>query len=409
MKKARTLGLLAIMALALSATIGAASASASSFVAGKYSAVVTGTPGASHTITTPAGVLNTCAGSTFSLELGGATEALTPGAMSDSSCTRSGSATALKMNGCKFIYRPGAETSPGNFNGTFDIGPAGCGPIKLEEPAFSCTKLIGAQSGFAATYKNIGSGEGRYVKVSAAGGSIKYTVEKKVAGVCQEGTVNYLGDWNVSATSGGVSTALFVATHPPVGIYLSGSTLNAEKYPTTLTGSQASEAGLEIGYAAGQNRKLLCKSVNFDGVASAASSEVSLGAEYSGCQSVLGSTKLAATVAMNSCRYVFHVIGSSAPYTGSMDIACSTPGDSIQINIYNGETKTEGPTFCVQKIPAQSGFTGIGLANIGSGAERGVAASLAVSGIAYTRTGNVSCGLASGTGAYNGGINLFGI
>ena len=408
MKRIRNLGLAIAMALALTASVGATAASASYFSFEKYGAKANAASVGSPVITFSGGRTAECPGVPFSVSTSVPTERLGPGWLGSSCETYEGKAT-LEMKGCGLFFQPGAETSPGEFAGAWEIGPVGCGPIVLNGP--TCDRFFAAQGGLSATYDNEGEGSKAAVAIDATTGSIAYTVTGP-EGSCGKGVqyANYLGEWQLTA-EGGEGSPLGVHVAPPLGLYLAGEKseekakqprIEAESYPVHVAGRHDATNKHVLTFSGGRTVK--CEEVDFSSGASAATTQLALGAGYTGCKSTLGATTLAATVTMNSCSYALGVLNVGPAYAGSLGVACGKEGDGIEMKVLNGG----GALVCTYKISPQAGAEGVGLSTFGAGSERGIAMSLGVKGIAYTRTaGNTTdCGGKSSTASYAGGSTL---
>lgn len=84
--------------------------------------------------------------------------ATAPGAFN---CEGSVFSYSWQMNGCGFEFDPGYG-SGGSFEGEFDIGPPGCGPIALN--AGLCPIEIPPQIGRPVSFENAGEGSGKTVR-----------------------------------------------------------------------------------------------------------------------------------------------------------------------------------------------------------------------------------------------------
>ncbi|HWM54872.1 MAG TPA: hypothetical protein VNO20_05745 [Solirubrobacterales bacterium] len=403
MKRIRNLGLAIAMALALTASVGAASASASYFSFDEYPANVSGKAVGTPVITFSGGRTATCPGSPFTEQYSAPTEKLTPGSMLDSKCsTYEGNAT-LEVKNCKFIFHPGAETNPGEFTGTFEIGPFSCGSMVLNGP--TCDRFFGAQGGLSATYDNEGEGSKAAVAIDATTTGIAYTVVGP-EGFCGKGVqyATYDGSWQVTATNAeGASNGVRVET---LGLYMAGEKsedkakqprIEAESYPVNVAGRQDPADKHVLTFHGGRTVK--CEEVDFSSGTSAATTQLALGAKYVGCKATLGGSTIAASVTMNSCHFALGVLNAGPAYAGSLGVTCGKEGDGIEVS----------DSICAYKISPQAGLEGVGLATFGAGAERGIAVDLGVKGISYTRTkGNVTnCGEKTGvTASYVGGSTL---
>jgi hypothetical protein len=148
-KNVRTLGLVAILALALTAFVGVASASAVEFSSESENNYVQGKTGTEMVLSSFQGVQKCKPLSESGVFLSGSFKGKTAASLtlqstSDHKCNTG----TLTMNTCQFILHPGA--------GTFDIGPETCAPIGLFW--FGKYMTIGYQTGMKAKYWNQGSG-----------------------------------------------------------------------------------------------------------------------------------------------------------------------------------------------------------------------------------------------------------
>lgn len=398
MKKARTLGLVAVMALALTAFVGVASASASGFVGDKYPSYLKGTGTGTAVLTLASGVEIKCTPPVLTATAGGGSETLTAD-IADSTC---GASEPLKANGCKFTLRPGAEAS-GHFDGTFDIGPAGCGPIST---TFSGCKIeVGAQSGLTATFTNQNAGSTAQVNI-AASTSIKYSVQPNCGISAGEAVGKFSAEWvlkNYKDSGHTTQQGVRVVKNSPVGIYLAGEKsgeaakqpkLSAEKYPVTIAGKQGESSNMVM-FRTSLGAPVKCTNGLFSGVASGATAAQSLSASFTGCVYSGG----VATVTMNSCSYELGVANAGPPYSGSVSLSCGKAGDAVKIDV--------PLAGCSISIPAQT-IAAATYENLGTGSGRQVLVTLAGSGISYSTSGGGSCGSSSSGGSLSGTITLSG-
>lgn len=382
--RTRALGAGTLLALALTLCLGVASASATGFAADQYPVEYRATGSGYFSLTTQGGT-SLCSGPEFSAESSGETADLTAGTIKDSSC-QFGVSAPLKMNGCTLSYHVGSQATKNSWNGTFDIGPPGCGPITVNNAY--CQKSIPAQTGLAATFTNVGSGSTASISIELEGTGIEYT-NQAGGWACNKGTYE---DGSLSGTykvigvdSEGNQIGAFVAGAGHVPMF------EAESYTASVAGSQVEQNVLST--VAG---KAQCTGAAFDGQLAEASTDLTLGASYSGC-SAFGFVN--ATVKMNSCEYVVDALNAGPPYVGGFSVDCATPGDSIKVSV---------PSIgCTVTVPDQSGLEAVSLANEGSGSARQVTADLDVSGLTYTASS--TCPGPAGTfsdGTYTGSIAL---
>lgn len=386
MKRIKNLGLAVVTATALSAVLGVAGASASQFLAEKYPASVT-TSETSHTLNFHS--ISAKCSPAPEAELKSFSKTVEATAK-DSTCEMFGN-PAMKMNGCKFIYHPGLETSSGVFAGTFEIGPANCGSISISQAGAICGPItIPAQTGLAATFENVGTGSTRSVKISAQATGLKHT--QGSSGGCTAGTFSdgkWTGSWKLQASNGGKQVGMYVGTNP---ISISGTPpqLNAGSFPLSLTGEQ-SGGYHTLGFAAGTAE---CTTAKLSAeVPSSAWNPFPVSAEYGGCN-VFGLA--GGSVSMNGCNYAFsitsHAVGQT--YNGHADINCPA-GKAIEVVSTSG-----GKVRCTVTIPTQ--VTDSGGLSYTNQAFSTIYLSLSVKGIDYHQQKGEGLG-ACATGDYTNG------
>jgi hypothetical protein len=373
-KRIRLFTLAAMAALALTACIGAASASAASFLAAKYPVTLSGAPTGPHSMNIKNFGAVDCTGSSFSASMANSADPLATSSVADSSCKIFGEAP-MKFNGCQLIFHPGDEMAGESIKGSIEIGPAGCGPISIQNA--TCNKLtIGAQSGLSATYQETTSNGVPAVRVNAQVTNLKYTE----SGTCGEGTYEngvYTGSWLITGKDAGGS-AVGVSISSPSGIYLTGEKSSeeakqpkfaAEQYPTQIAGIQGPTSHLFTT----RTGQIKCSQGGFFGALSAAGPLLSVIPKYEGCTSF----GLKATVSMNSCSFVFQVANATPLYKGSMVVYCTKAGDAMEV-------KAPG---CTIKFPSQAGGEGVSYVVNGSGSARTIVAGAELKGIEYIQTG----------------------
>ena len=412
MKRHTFLSLIAVAGVCITALLGASSASAGGFVADQYPANVHTVQASTTVFFVGGGAQQShCEGQEFeSVSISGPTKIAAPAA-SDATCT-SGS---MKMNGCKFIFHPGASNV-----GTVEIGPSGCGSIDITRE--NCKRSLGTQS-MPASYEGAGEGALATITVEVEAHELSYTSSLCNPAAGKDGSLE--ASWELSATElFGEPTGLHLAAS---GIYLSGEgSAEPSKQPqiktewtagmsgpTPISGDQAVGNPHVLNFAKGV-RKIACTSARLAGEIPSGVSEASLSAEYAGC---VANPSLPSTIVMNSCHQTLHVLNVGPPYAGSADVACSKGGDGIEATVYENATKQkESKPMCVYKVTPQSGLEGIGLETVGTGVERGIAVSLGLKNMAYTSLYSQSvllCGLKTGASAtnltYTGGSTLFGL
>ncbi|MGC1165223.1 MAG: hypothetical protein WA862_03865 [Solirubrobacterales bacterium] len=360
MKRIKNLSLAVVAALALTAMVGAASASASAkftIMDGSYPIILHGTEavGGFNLSTGPSEVVSCQLGSVSGV-LTAASESL-DGDLGSPKCSSLGS-KPLNMNGCRFIFHSSSQFFD-RTKGTFDIGPPGCGPITFQPYWCNATTSYPAQTGLAARYENVG---GNKVIVRPEASNMEYTRTGNCgAGTYTNGSLSG-GSWTLQSYDG---KAVQVVQDPHTPEF------EAESYPAAISGAQVGTSVL-----AGTWIKHECKQGTGSNVLISASTALPLSPTYSECRF----NGVASTVTTNGCVFVNRVEGKVAPgkYSGSMDINCPA-GKVIEI------TMNAVMPICSATIPPQSGLTGMTYENDTSSGHR-VKLVSSLSGIKYTLT-----------------------
>lgn len=399
MNTIKSMSLSAFLALVLVTALGAASASASELVSEQDSVTyLKGTSTTNHYFGFGGGVLS-CAPQGFAGTSGKFAEEFGTSSVSNYLC---GGGSEVKMNGCQLSFNPGHDISGGagtKFGGSFDIGPAGCGPITIN--AGGCSTSFYPKDNLAAEFENVGSGATSYVKLHLNAAGLKYTMA--TCGGTTKENGSYSGEWLLKGykNAGATEQVGLHVEDRTVGVFMIGKEsaeesaqpkLDAEFHPVELVGGQDTQHVLTV-----NSRTMKCTGVELDSTASAATSDLAIEAAYSGCTF----SGLASTVSMNSCHYTLHIANAGPPYTGTMGVACAKEGDAIEI---------DAAGVCKVKIAGQAGVAGASLANVGAGTERGVSLSLGLKGVKATVSGPLlTCGTNGlRDGAYSGASILYG-
>lgn len=311
----------------------------------------------------------------------------------------------MAMNGCSYVLEPGATkkyTYPPTYEGSFSLGPPGCGPLVLKVKGGYCTISIDPGDGVTgtATFENVGEGDEAHVEVSLAARGLPYT---KSGPLCSEppttGTAEYYPSWEVWADDELEPLGLAIAPELPFGVYLSGKEsqkeseqpeFEAERYPQSVSGGGLHE------FITPSSGSMSCAHTSLTGNLEHSTKQLNLEAGYEGCVMTKTSGEFRTDAYMNSCRYGLTMQNSGPPYAASLGIDCATEGDVIEFKAYS-ET---GEQVCKVLIGPQSGLTGVSLSNTGTGVNRRLALDAEVS-VAYERKG--LC-LLDGTGRTGTGI-----
>lgn len=130
-----------------------------------------------------------------------------------------------------------------------------------------------------------------------------------------------------------------------------------------------------------------CSTADFNGtVGTTTFSTLTLNAKYETCQAF---GFLNATVNMNGCDYLFHIVEGSSPATATVDVVCPT-GKEIEVS----------SSGCKAFIPGQTGLIHVILSNTEVGGIKDIDANITISGISYKLTGFFCPG---GAGSFNEG------
>jgi hypothetical protein len=388
-------GIVAVLAVAVTALLGAGSASASSLIAPEtLNTILSASAAPSHYFNI-GGSKVPCTASNFEANALSNTHVswdITSKTIGNYSCSFWGT-PIMQWNGCGLTFHPGAETSPGTFAGTFDIGPAGCGPITMKYLGGSCQLTIYPKTGLQAEFQNVGSGATATVTITAAATGLKYT--DNCGGSGENATYN--GSWTLRGFSSG-GTQVNVHLQPPV-LFVSGKEsadpaqqpkFDSDFFPIGIKGTGTSPFTLTT--APGKTAECSTSSYSTPGIFVPVSSK-SFTASYSGCKA-FGFAN--ATVKMNSCSIVHQLANSGPPYTGSVSLSCEKAGDAMQIS-----PTIFGSPVCTVSLAPQT-LAAATYENVGSGSTRRVIATLKGSGISYSENAGGSCEVGSGS---NGTLN----
>ncbi len=270
-------------------------------------------------------------------------------------------------------------------------------------------------------YEDLGSGSSAHVNLDM-NVTFQATVLKGVAIVCGGATgktVSFGFSGSVDLTAENAAGAQVSLSTKAGGVYLAGEEsgepatqprIEAEWGATShsVGGNQTSPHSVTLGV-----RTFKCAVVGFSAELANAVQVLPVSAAYSGCTAVpLGGTSaLPAAVKMNSCHYSLNVLNVGPPYAGSLGVACSNEGDSIEFKMFENKTKQEeDKALCLYKLAPQSGSTGVELKTVGADADRGVALGLKLGTLQYSASGpKLVCGMSGSNGVYSGGTTLYGL
>jgi hypothetical protein len=343
-KHIKRLGIAALAAFALTAVFGSAGATASVFDA-EFSPITLSSAGTEgqHSFQTQQG-LTSCNVPVLEGSVNNGSP-LFEASAKDSTCAMFGT-VPMKMNGCKFTYAPGRESSKGVFEGMVGIGGAGCGQIEIGSSKTSCWIGLLPKTGYQASFENLGSGTGRSVKVTVNTAKLKYS---QLGGYnCSVGSYengSWSGSWTIKGTylgnPAGIQVKSTGAELPTTGLAIAGTPtkLTAGGYALAISGTNTTSHSMQFSVG-----KLSCSTATSSSSISAATAEFSLQSAYSGC-TLAG---LSAKVAMNGCSYTLSVLNHAAPFNGNASIACPA-GKAIEV-----VAPSVGTPRCTVTIGAQS-------------------------------------------------------
>jgi hypothetical protein len=389
-KRRNTLGLAAVLAIALTGIIGSGPASASSLISPEAENT-TLVAGSSSTHQFKTGISFGCTGPKMEGTMSGThvVQDIQPSSLGNYSCSYFGT-PQLEPKGCQYTFHPGAETSPGVFAGTFDIGPTGCGPMTMKYLS-GCTLSIYPKSGLAATFENKGSGSTASVTINAKASGLKYV--DSCSGSAENGT--YEGSWTLKGFNGGYQVGIHLA--PPV-LYVTGKEspessqqpkFNSDFFPIGIEGNSAALGLWKVNTAGG---KAECAKSNYRAATIAPLASVGFTATHQSCSAFGFAT---AAVNMNSCKEAFSLANSGPPYTGSFSIQCEKAGDGVTLS-----PKFLGSSVCTISLPAQT-LGAASYTNEGSGAGRRVSVQVSGSNIQYKEIEGSTCGGSGSNGTFS--------
>jgi hypothetical protein len=383
MKSLKTVGLACVAALALTATLGIASASASQFRGEAYpvkfdgeqnewGGLVYNLPGSYS------GVLFECAKHHFSGSESAASSALTltPSFDHPEGCYTAAGKTTITPNGCKYVLHSTNEAAP--YTGSMDIACEKEGE-SIEVKFGKCKITIPAQNGLGSIgFTNTGKGRSRAISASFNVSGLKYTgysgCPAKQVGSFENGSLKGASTIKGSNEAGGYGLGVYLANEqvkePPLFNYELG---------TTLVEGPAANATVSVRFASFE-----CSAVTLTGTPEGLSvAQQSLAPSFAGCTLSGGGF----TVELNSCQFVLAAAEGAAPGTGGMSLSC--PKEK-QLTF----TPNNWPA-CHIRIGSQEWPTAVKFENTGSGTTRAVNWQATLSNMVYEQTGCPSGG--SGT------------
>jgi hypothetical protein len=377
-KHIRNLGLAIALTLALAAFGGVATASAAWLVPSTTgNTFLKATPTNTHVIGTGAGPM-ACHGPVVAGWTEGPTKTFGT-STSSFSCFMGGGEQTMKTNGCRFIF---------DVNGTFEIGPAGCGPMTMKYMLGACTLSIHPTAGLNAKYENVGSGSSAGVSVTSYGHpKLKYSDSCNYFGSGEDGT--YAGAWEVRGFMNAthtIPTGISISPTAPVGFFRANGEFNSESYPVTVSGSKPTQVLLLFPPQVGS-----CQAQPI-GTLTGPETQLDLSLPLSSC--VLAG--LSANAKMNGCGIRFDAA------SGNTDIVCSGE-NAIEL-----ESTVFGAPMCKVSIPAQT-IDNATYGSTGSSFQRRVTAFVEGTSMDYVVTysaNSVVCPETGSNGTFRGQFDL---
>lgn len=407
MKRIRSLGVIVALALALTAVVGVASASASvGFFSDEYPFTLKAEePSKVHSLTfpdsEPFGEAQCAAPDLESGEGQYKAASLTIGGSGGGWYANCWEGGEVALQGCQLNWQLGEGAS----GDTVTLGGPGCTGAKVKANDY-CNFEIPPQTLDADIELTTVAGHNALKLSVAAKGDMQYKAYGKLINYCSNGTSHSNGSWSGSWTAWGQNAIAEIVDLSTGGLTITGkeSETPSEQpkfatpdYPAAIAGPQVSTDPLTFGFKDGIT--IDCESSTFSGTLSAASSSLGLGAASSGCVAHTSIGTINVTIKMNSCTYQMNLLNQGPPYAGTADIKCSKEGDKLEV--------AAGP--CTFKLSPQQALAGIGFAN--SGTELGVVnADLGLEGIKYEALDGFGCPLKGGgtfsDGTYSGTSKL---
>ncbi len=392
-KRLKFVALAAVLALALTAALGASSASAAGFEAHN---TTTGTAEYPASVSGGAGNQAFSLGSFqfFNCYLGfsGSMEHRSRSLATTLPCEDPYHLKYFHANNCSFSFSAVSETS-----GTLGVGGTKCTAIELETKigGTNCKLSIPVQSGVSgASFKNL-SGSPDKVEISIGATTIAYTSEGGYGcpskGAHSDGS--WSGGWTVSAEKAGKALDLTAVSSLGSGIVLEGGKFVAERYPLLVAGDQSSATT----FASKGMGTVSCAAGHYEAEPTSSNSALAVGVDLSGCSDSLGRS---VTFNANGCYLEPNASGSGG--------VCPEGSKGFEFQILNGSNKV----VCTTIFNTQSGLSGFGYTNVGSGDESGIQVSMNLNSVSFTSSGGLlNCGVANGThsGSFTSGFSLFGV
>lgn len=386
MRRLKTIS--AIVGLAVCGlVIAAASASASGFVVNNEPSEANYTGSGSVTLRY-AGFSTTCT-ATLAGHMSASSNTLVPTSSTIGSCN-----SEAKFNGCSITKlisgaeHPAEEYEPGEFtipywDGEFEFGPAGCGPITSSTAHSTGDKIYLNEKG-SLKYYSQGSGSSKTIEVKFTDNG-NYELGPPQGGGLQSGAVLEVSITLKAEQCCGVQAPFEIQPEILTSLGISSSPLQftSARYPVNVHTSKYWEI-MPYWYVRGTN--IHCKTANYttSGLAGPTST-LTLSPGLAGCEYA----GLTATAFRNGCNYQFELTSSSG---GVFKVTCPE-GSSLEFLSYLKSSElTEGKYQCKLTVPSQSGTFTV------TAAGGALKPKVSISKLKYTQTrASILCPSGSGT------------
>jgi hypothetical protein len=378
--KLKSFGLVVAMTLALTAFVGAPSASASGFenINGGPTTISGSLTGSNHTIGMVNGAVS-CSKASFA---GNMEEAQRPTLLVSPAlegCGWGNLPITWGNGGCNFTLRPGLQYDETSTKGWLDIVDC-VGSMGFS--AGGCTMAIGNQKGLASVqYQNVFAGSERSIKVIANLSGLTYTLAGACGATGKFTSGTYKGEWIMKGSLPGVGL------QKPIAVELDSvpNIFAAEEAPVKISGKSTSMWN----YVLVANGILYCGQNSLSAESGTETTgSIVLTPTYKECFWEIPSWEKA-TVSMGGCNYVLRA-------SGLFDIAgvgCA------------GSPMTITTASCTVTIGPQIGLSGFSLSNVGSGVLRSVTLKGEAKKLNHTIAGKGCYKEGTFNGVFKGGVS----
>jgi hypothetical protein len=263
----------------------------------------------------------------------------------------------VDMNSCELTFHAYSEENQ-ELSGTFDIGGWACSGIKVTAggAVLQCDATFVPQTGLPATYRNVEGSNGApdWVEIEMqAKGDVEFIGEGGSSVECPKGprtNGSWTGTWKARGLGPGKEFAKLAALEQERSLYRDGGQFKAVSYPLHVDGEQSSANELWMGAF-----KIGCETADLGSQLEGASAALTLVTPtYQSCVAKMSKTSLEATVDVNSCYYGVGAV---------LSVGCSSKeADAIVATVYES-----GKVRCTGTINPQSSATGLSFVNTDQG------------------------------------------